>query len=77
MAYLEEMIRKLDTDRVREQLRYLYGTDETMLERPRERYAALLRRHAALYGEGTAPTIRIITMVLSWRRRSIWTRCVR
>ena len=51
MAYTDEMIRKLDTDPVKAQLRYLYGEDEDLLKRQQERYAALIRRHAELYGE--------------------------
>ena len=32
MGYADEMIRQLETDRVKAQLRYLYGEDETLLK---------------------------------------------
>ena len=57
MACMEETIRKLDTDRVREQLRYLYGEDEDLLGKQQERYAALIRRHAELFGDHTEPQL--------------------
>ena len=47
----DEMIRKLETENVEAQLRYLYGDDDALLERQQERYAALIRRHAELFGE--------------------------
>ena len=51
MAYTEEMIRKLETEEVKDQLRYLYGGDEALLKNQQERYAALIRRYAELFGE--------------------------
>lgn len=51
MSYAEELIRKLDTDKVREQLRYLYGSGEQLLKAQQERYASLIRRHAELFGD--------------------------
>ena len=51
MGKTDERIAKLDTEQVRNQLRYLYGQDDSLLEEQRERYAALIRRHAELFGE--------------------------
>ena len=51
MSRADEMILKLDTDPVKEQLRYLYGTDEELLKKQQARYAALIRRHAELFGD--------------------------
>lgn len=51
MSYMEEIIRKLDTDQVKTQLKYLYGEDEKQVKRQQERYAALIRRHAELFGD--------------------------
>ena len=51
MVCTEERIRRLDSEPVKAQLRYLYGPDENLLEKQRERYAALIRRHAELFGE--------------------------
>ena len=51
MGYADEMIRQLETDRVKAQLRYLYGEDETLLKYQQERYASLVRRHAELFGD--------------------------
>ena len=51
MAYSDDMIRKLETEDVKAQLRYLYGDDENQLKRQQERYTALVRRHAELFGE--------------------------
>ena len=53
MGYTDEAIRKLSTEGVQEQLRYLYGSDEAVLEEQTKRYAGLLRRHAELFGEQT------------------------
>ena len=53
MGYMDEAIRKLNTAGVQEQLRYLYGSDEAVLEEQTKRYAGLLRRHAELFGEQT------------------------
>ena len=51
MSMAEEMIRKLGTEQAGGQLRYLYGADGETLEAQRKRYAALIRRHAELFGE--------------------------
>ena len=51
MAYADEMIRKLGTEDVKAQLRYLYGTGEELLKRQQERYSALIRRHTELFGD--------------------------
>ena len=46
MAYAEEMVRKLETEDAKAQLRYLYGAGESLLKRqqdladPRERVGA-------------------------------------
>ena len=45
MSHTEAMIRKLDTEKVRAQLRYLYGEDETLLKTQQERYTRLIRRY--------------------------------
>ena len=51
MSHADELIRKLDTNACREQLRTLYGGDELLLKAQQERYASVLRRHAELFGE--------------------------
>ena len=51
MSKAEERIAKLDTEQVKKQLRYLYGEDENLLKAQQERYAALIRRHAELFGD--------------------------
>ena len=51
MSHTEAMIRKLDTEKVRAQLRYLYGEDETLLKTQQERYTRLIRRYAELFGD--------------------------
>ena len=51
MTHSEELIRKLNGDEARAQLRYLYGGDEAVLNHQLERYATLIHRHAELFGE--------------------------
>lgn len=51
MNYTDERIRQLGTDRVKAQLRYLYGDDEALLKNQQNRYAALIRRYAELFGD--------------------------
>ena len=51
MKYTDERIRKLDTEKVRTQLRFLYGNDEELLKKQQVRYADLIRRHAELFGD--------------------------
>ena len=51
MGHANELILKLETEQAARQLRYLYGEDEALLKQQRERYAALIRRHAELFGD--------------------------
>ena len=51
MGWADEMIRNLDTEKAREQLKYLYGGNGELLKAQQERYAALIRRHAELFGD--------------------------
>ena len=51
MGRADEMILKLDTEKAREQLKYLYGDSRELLKAQQERYAALIRRHAELFGD--------------------------
>ena len=51
MGYTDDRIRALNTESVKEQLRYLYGCDADMLQNQQERYAGLIRRHADLFGD--------------------------
>ena len=50
MSYADETIRKLGTEAVRKQFRFLYGEDERLVKTQEERYGALVRRHAELFG---------------------------
>ena len=59
MSRGDEMIRKLDTEQVKAQFRYLYGNDESLLKKQQERYAALIRRHAELFGD--RPDVQLIS----------------
>ncbi|MBP5726244.1 MAG: galactokinase, partial [Clostridia bacterium] len=51
MSYTEDLIGKLLSEKVQDQLRYLYGTDGETIEKQTKRYADLLMRHTALFGE--------------------------
>ena len=51
MSHTEEKIRKLETEEIKAQLRYLYGEDENLIKTQQKRYAELIRRHAELFGE--------------------------
>ena len=51
MSYTEEMIGRLLSEKVQDQLRYLYGSDKEIVEKQTKRYADLLLRHTALFGE--------------------------
>ncbi len=51
MGHTEEIIRELDTEKIRAQLRYLYGEDEILLKTQQERYAGLILRYTELFGE--------------------------
>ena len=50
MSYADETIRKLGTEAVRKQFRFLYGEDERLVKTQEERYGALVRRHEELFG---------------------------
>ena len=51
MNHTDEMIRNLETEKTAQQLTWLYGTGEAVLEQQKARYAALVRRHAELFGD--------------------------
>ncbi len=51
MSHADEMIRKLAAEEVRKQFRFLYGEDEQIVKSQEERYAALIRHHAELFGD--------------------------
>ena len=51
MGHTEEIIRELDTEKIRAQLRYLYGEDEILLKTQQERYAGLILRYTELFGD--------------------------
>ena len=51
MNHTEERISRLSAETVRARFRFLYGNDERMVKTQEERYAALLRRHAELFGD--------------------------
>ena len=51
MSYTEDLIGKLLSEKVQDQFRYLYGTDGETIEKQTKRYADLLMRHTALFGE--------------------------
>ena len=51
MGYTEDIIRKLLSQSVQDQLRYLYGSDIKTVEKQTQRYANLISRHAAVFGE--------------------------
>ena len=59
MSRGDEMIRNMDTEQVKAQFRYLYGNDEDLLKKQQERYAALIRRHAELFGD--RPDVQLIS----------------
>ena len=59
MGYTDEAIRKLYSEQVQDQLRYLYGNDSEILKKQTERYASLLRRHAELFGE--KPDVQLVS----------------
>ena len=48
---MEEVIRELDTEKIRAQLRYLYGEDEILIKTQQERYAGLILRYTELFGD--------------------------
>ena len=51
MSRAEELAAKLNTEQVKEQFLHLYGEDENLLKAQQERYTALIRRHAELFGD--------------------------
>ena len=51
MGHTEEIIRELDTEKIRAQLRYLYGEDEILLKTQQKRYAGLILRYTELFGD--------------------------
>ena len=51
MGHTEEIIRELDTEKIKAQLRYLYGEDEILLKTQQERYAGLILRYTELFGD--------------------------
>ena len=51
MGHTEEIIRELYTEKIRAQLRYLYGEDEILLKTQQERYAGLILRYTELFGD--------------------------
>ena len=51
MGYTEDRIRKLLSESVQDQLRYLYGSDRKTIEKQTQRYAGLLSRYTAIFGE--------------------------
>ena len=51
MNRVDEMIRDLETEKVLQQLAWLYGGDPSVTEAQKARYAALIRRHAELFGD--------------------------
>ena len=53
MSHADEMTRKLTAEAVGKQFRFLYGDDEQIVKAQEERYAALIRRHAELFGDRT------------------------
>ena len=48
MNHTEKMIQALETEKTAQQLNWLYGAGEAVLESQKVRYAALIRRHAEL-----------------------------
>ena len=59
MSYTDKMIRCLDTEDISRKLAWLYGTDENTPGIQKARYAALIRRHADLFGE--CPELQLIS----------------
>ena len=51
MTSADKMIREMQTEEVKAQLRYLYGGGEDILKAQQERYAGLIRRHTELFRE--------------------------
>jgi len=51
MNHTEKMIRALETEKTAQQLNWLYGAGEAVLESQTARYAALIRRHAEIFGD--------------------------
>ena len=51
MNYTDDMIARLETEEAAQRLARLYGAGEAVLKEQKARYAALIRRHAELFGE--------------------------
>ena len=51
MSGAERKILKLETEQTKKQLEYLYGSGRDILEMQKGRYAAMIRKHEALFGE--------------------------
>ena len=59
MTHTDKMIRTLETEKTAKQLAWLYGDGEDVIEKQKGRYAALIRRHAELFGE--KPDVQLIS----------------
>ena len=59
MTHSDKMIRTLETEKTAKQLAWLYGDGEDVIEKQKGRYAALIRRHAELFGE--KPDVQLIS----------------
>ena len=51
MNHADKIIQALETEKTTQQLNWLYGAGEAVLESQKARYAALIRRHAEIFGE--------------------------
>ena len=51
MNHADKIIQALETEKTAQQLNWLYGAGEAVLESQKARYAALIRRHAEIFGE--------------------------
>ena len=59
MNHTDRMIRNLETEKTAQQLAWLYGEGKDVIEKQKNRYAALIRRHAELFGE--KPDLQLIS----------------
>ena len=59
MSYTDEMIHNLETEKAVQQLAWLYGAGDNVIEQQKERYAALIRRHEELFGDN--PDLQLIS----------------
>ncbi len=51
MNHADKIIQALETEKTAQQLNWLYGAGGAVLESQKARYAALIRRHAEIFGE--------------------------